>query len=159
MDVLVPLRHADGQVAERVRADVDAPGQQAVALLRGERPIVPDDVANRIGHRLLLSAAIVRHGMPRTGSGDRAPGEVADRGDFEPGAGTRLATLVAARQPPQRLVDLSFRAIGVGLSLDRLRLGASDAPASGGGSVVGLLIIALGVIAISVSLRAGRPLR
>ena len=58
--VLVPLRHADGEVAERVRADVDSPGEQAVALLRGERPIVPDDVAHRIGHRLLLSAAIVR---------------------------------------------------------------------------------------------------
>src|SRR5205814_9273484 len=34
------------------------------------------------------------------GSGDRAPGEVADRGDFEPGAGARLATLGAARQSP-----------------------------------------------------------
>ena len=50
MDVLVPLRHAESEVAERVRADVDAPGKQAVALLRRERPIVPDDVADRISH-------------------------------------------------------------------------------------------------------------
>ena len=63
VDVQVPLRHADGEVAERVRADVDTPREQAVALLRGERPIVPDDVAHGIGHRLLLSAAIVRRGM------------------------------------------------------------------------------------------------
>ncbi len=56
MHVLIPLRHADGEVAERVRADVDAPGEQAIVLLRGERPIVPDDVAHRIDHRRLLLA-------------------------------------------------------------------------------------------------------
>src|SRR6476660_4240906 len=58
--VLVPLRNTDGEVAERIRADVDAPGQKAFILLRGERPIVPDDVVNRIGHRRPLSAATLR---------------------------------------------------------------------------------------------------
>jgi hypothetical protein len=43
-------------VAELVRADVDASGEKALLLLRRERPIVPDDVVYRIGHRRLLSA-------------------------------------------------------------------------------------------------------
>jgi hypothetical protein len=59
MHVLVPLRHANGEVAEGVRADVDASGEQAIALLSGERPIVPEEVTHRVGHRRLLSAAIV----------------------------------------------------------------------------------------------------
>ena len=65
MRVLVPLGHTDGEVAEGVRADVDAPVEQPGVLLRGERPIVPDDVAHRIGHRRLLSAAIVGRGGHR----------------------------------------------------------------------------------------------
>jgi hypothetical protein len=60
MHVLVPLRDANGEVAELVRADVDASGEQAIALLRGERPIVPDEVAHRVGHLRLLPAVIVR---------------------------------------------------------------------------------------------------
>jgi len=66
VDVRLPFRHADGEVAERIRADVDASGEQAVALPLGERPIVPDNLANRIGNRLLLRAAIVRRGTRRT---------------------------------------------------------------------------------------------
>src|SRR5512143_311489 len=62
----------------------------------------------------LLSTTIVRQGVRRTHQAT-APGEAADRGDFEPGAGTRLATLVAARQaaPPaqlgERVLDLVVR--------------------------------------------------
>ena len=41
VDVLVPLRHADGEVAELVRADVDASGEEAVSLLRGRTPGSP----------------------------------------------------------------------------------------------------------------------
>ncbi len=61
VDVLVPLRHAEGEVAEWVWADVDPTREQALVLPRDERPVVPDDVADRIGHLLiLLSAVIVR---------------------------------------------------------------------------------------------------
>ena len=65
VDVLVPLRHPHGEVAEPAQADVDAPVEQPVALLRGERPIVADDVRDRVGHRFLLSAAIVREAVYR----------------------------------------------------------------------------------------------
>jgi hypothetical protein len=50
VDVLVPFGHAVRQVAERVRGDVDAARQQPVALLGRERPVVTDDVADRVGH-------------------------------------------------------------------------------------------------------------
>jgi hypothetical protein len=63
VNVLVPLGDANRQVAELVRRNVDATRCEAIALLRGKRPIVPNDVANRIGHCLLLSAGIVRHGI------------------------------------------------------------------------------------------------
>jgi hypothetical protein len=39
-------------VAERIRADVDAARQQPLVLLRGEPPVVPDDVADRIVHHV-----------------------------------------------------------------------------------------------------------
>ena len=45
--VMVPLRPADGEVAERLRADVDAWGDKAAGLLRGECSTVPADVAHR----------------------------------------------------------------------------------------------------------------
>jgi hypothetical protein len=48
VDILVPFRDADRQVAERVRADVNAARHQALVLRRGEPPVVPDDVADRI---------------------------------------------------------------------------------------------------------------
>jgi len=48
--VLVPLGHADREAAERIRGNVHAPGQQAVALLGRERPVVADDVRDRVGH-------------------------------------------------------------------------------------------------------------
>src|SRR3954468_8273478 len=48
--VLVPLGHAEREVAERVRGDVDAARQQAVSLLRRERAVVADDVRDRVGH-------------------------------------------------------------------------------------------------------------
>ena len=48
VDILVPLRDADREVAERVRANVDATRQQPLVLHRGESPVVPDDVADRI---------------------------------------------------------------------------------------------------------------
>ena len=95
VDVLVPLRHADGEVAQLVRRDVDAAGEQAVALLRGERPIVPDDVAHRIGHRLLLSG---RHRTPEyaaTGSGQRVEGH----GDTAEEAMADLANQLRAIRP------------------------------------------------------------
>lgn len=56
VEVLIPLGHAKGKVAERVRGDVDAAGQHSVALLCRERPIVADDVRNRIGHLAPSSA-------------------------------------------------------------------------------------------------------
>ena len=59
VDVLVPLGHAERQVAELVRRDVDAARQQAVALLRRERAVVADDVRDRVGHRV-TSGVIVR---------------------------------------------------------------------------------------------------
>ena len=55
VDVLIPLGHSDGEVAQLVRRDVDSPGQQTIALLGGERPVVPDDVLDRIGHAANLS--------------------------------------------------------------------------------------------------------
>ena len=48
MDVLVPVRDADRQVAERVRADVDAARKQPLVLHRRERPVVADEVADGI---------------------------------------------------------------------------------------------------------------
>ena len=50
VDVLVPLGHPEGEVTERVRGDVDAARQQAVALLGREGAVVADDVRDRIGH-------------------------------------------------------------------------------------------------------------
>src|SRR5712664_1551870 len=61
MDVLVPVRDADRQVAQRVRADVDAAREQPLVLHRRESAVVPDDVADRISHR----AATLRAIMPR----------------------------------------------------------------------------------------------
>ena len=52
VDRLVPLRDPDRQVAERLRADVDAARKQPLVLHRGEPPVVPDDVADRIVHHL-----------------------------------------------------------------------------------------------------------
>ena len=51
MHVLVPLGHPVREVAEFVRGDVDAACGQPVSLLRGERPVVPDDVLDRICHQ------------------------------------------------------------------------------------------------------------
>ena len=50
VDVLVPVGHAIGQVAQGIRGDVDAARRQTRPLGRGERPVVPDDVPDRIGH-------------------------------------------------------------------------------------------------------------
>ena len=64
--VLVPLRHAEGEVAELVRADVDAAVEETACLLRGERAVVTDDVAQRIGHCRLLSATTLGRVGERT---------------------------------------------------------------------------------------------
>ena len=59
MDVLVPLGDAERQVAQLVRRDVDAARGEAVALQRGERTVVADEVRDRVGHRV-TSGDIVR---------------------------------------------------------------------------------------------------
>jgi hypothetical protein len=60
LDVQVPVGDADGQVAERVRRDVDPAGEKPVVLHRGEGSIVPDDLGDRIRRRhAALSFAIV----------------------------------------------------------------------------------------------------
>jgi hypothetical protein len=51
MDVAVPLGDADREVAQGVRRDVDTAIRQAIALLGRERPVVADDVRDRVGHR------------------------------------------------------------------------------------------------------------
>ena len=48
VDVEIPVGNSDGKVAERIRRDVDAARKKAVALHRGERSIVPDDLGNRV---------------------------------------------------------------------------------------------------------------
>src|ERR1035437_9875298 len=45
-------------------------------------------------------------------SGDRAPSEVADRGDLKPGSGARFGPLVAARQAPPA-TDLGDRVLAL----------------------------------------------
>src|SRR6266542_879656 len=61
VDVKVPISDADGEVAERVRCDVDAAGNKTVALHRREGSIVPDDLGDRIRRRpVASSSAIVR---------------------------------------------------------------------------------------------------
>jgi hypothetical protein len=50
VEVLVPLGDTVREVAERIRGDVDAARGQPVALMRDERPVVPDDVLDRIRH-------------------------------------------------------------------------------------------------------------
>jgi hypothetical protein len=70
MDVQVPVGDADGEVAERIRRDVDAAGDKAVALHRRERSIVPDDLGDRIRRRhVASSSAIVRDARPIHGPG------------------------------------------------------------------------------------------
>ena len=51
MHVLVPLGDTVREVAESVWGDVDAACGQPVSLLRGECPVVPDDVLDRICHQ------------------------------------------------------------------------------------------------------------
>jgi hypothetical protein len=72
-----------------------------------------------------------------------------------------VLVVVPRGQLHQRLVNLSFRAIGVGLGSAWIGFGLAFLTPlrAGPGSVLGLLITALGIIAISVSLLAGRPLR
>src|SRR4026209_1891722 len=61
VDVQVPIGDADGEVAERVRRDVDAAGNETVALHRREGSIVPDDLGDRI--RCSYVAPLIRHRM------------------------------------------------------------------------------------------------
>src|SRR5438876_2932625 len=69
LDVQVPIGDADGEVAERVRGDVDAAGNKTVALHGGEGSIVPDDLGDRIRRRhVASSSAIVRDARPDTRS-------------------------------------------------------------------------------------------
>src|SRR5262245_43655233 len=51
VDVEVPIRDPDREVAERVGRDVDAAGNKTVALHRREGSIVPDDLGDRIRRR------------------------------------------------------------------------------------------------------------
>ncbi len=53
VDVQIPIGNADGEVAECVGCDVDSAGRKTVALHRGERSIVPDDLGDRIRFRHL----------------------------------------------------------------------------------------------------------
>src|SRR4051794_4595333 len=46
VDVQIPVGDADGEVAESVGRDVDAAGRKTVALHRGERSIVPNDLGD-----------------------------------------------------------------------------------------------------------------
>jgi hypothetical protein len=67
LGVEIPIGNADGEVAERIRCDVDAARNETVALHRRERSIVPDDLGNRIKRRHLKSSpASVRDGRPGT---------------------------------------------------------------------------------------------
>jgi hypothetical protein len=56
--VLVPLGHAEGEVAERVRSNVDSACEEAVALLGREPPVVADDVRDRVGHFAPFSLSV-----------------------------------------------------------------------------------------------------
>jgi hypothetical protein len=51
MDVQVPLRDADGEVAQRVRLDVDATTGESLALLCRERAVIADEISDRVGHQ------------------------------------------------------------------------------------------------------------
>jgi hypothetical protein len=51
VDVQIPIGDADGEVAERIGRDVDAAGDETVALQRREGSIVPDDLGDRIRRR------------------------------------------------------------------------------------------------------------
>jgi hypothetical protein len=66
LDVLVPLRDSEGEVTELVRGDVDAARQQAVALLCRERPIVADDVRDRLGKRRQSEAIPTDRSVPES---------------------------------------------------------------------------------------------
>src|SRR5213082_3441755 len=69
VDVQIPIGDADGEVAERVGRDVDAAGNETVALHRREGSIVPDDLGYRIRRRhVASSSAIVRDAPPDTWS-------------------------------------------------------------------------------------------
>jgi hypothetical protein len=57
VDVQVPLGDADGEVAERIRRDVDAAAEKTVTLHRREGPMVPDDLGDRIRCRHLASSS------------------------------------------------------------------------------------------------------
>jgi hypothetical protein len=54
--VVIPLGDTDGEVAQCVGADVDAPIEQPRLLLGCEGTVIPDDVPYSIGHSVLLSA-------------------------------------------------------------------------------------------------------
>ncbi|MEO8469501.1 MAG: hypothetical protein ABI573_07525, partial [Chloroflexota bacterium] len=69
---------------------------------RGERPIVPDDVADRIGHRRLLLAAIVQRGSQRS---DHASGLAGGAYQLEPFAN---ADVEAAGLILDRYADLGL---------------------------------------------------
>src|SRR4051794_34584821 len=57
VDVKVPIRDADGEVAERVGRDVDAAGKKTVALHSRESAIVADDLGDRIRRRHVASSS------------------------------------------------------------------------------------------------------
>src|SRR5207248_5555031 len=65
VDVKVPIGDAHGEVAERIGRDVDAAGNETVALHRREGSIVPDDLGDRIRLRhVASSSAMVRDARP-----------------------------------------------------------------------------------------------
>src|SRR6187401_3201271 len=51
VNIEIPIGDAHGEVAQRVRIDVDAAGAKTVTLHRRERSVVPDDVGDRIRGR------------------------------------------------------------------------------------------------------------
>jgi hypothetical protein len=83
VDVLVPFRDADRQVTELVRRDVDTARDEPVALQRRERPIVADEVRDRVGHRV-TSSAMVRAATLEESYSTYCSGVTLTSGNFTP---------------------------------------------------------------------------
>jgi len=52
VEVLVVIRNPVRQVAQRIRRDIDSARAQPVLLAGEERPVVTEDVLDRVGHLL-----------------------------------------------------------------------------------------------------------
>src|SRR5579864_8765649 len=74
VDVEVPIGDTNGDVAERIRRDVDAAGNETVALHRGEGSIVPDDLGDGVRRRHVASSAAIVRVFPRVRMASRQRG-------------------------------------------------------------------------------------